>query len=92
MTCQAIDQDMSLGAHGQCAQEVSLRYLENYAKIQPCLTTTGRRRRRRRRRRIIIVYMKPGKNKIPSPFGGWDNNSVDETREEQDPIPLWGMG
>ena len=22
---------------------------------------------------IIIVYMKPGKNKIPSPTGGWDN-------------------
>ena len=42
---------------------------------------------------ITIVYMKPGKNKIPSPYGGWDNNnSVHETREEQDPIPLWGMG
>ena len=24
---------------------------------------------------IIIVYMKPGKNKIPSPTGGWDNES-----------------
>ena len=39
--------------------------------------------------------MKPGKNKIPSPYGGWDNNnnnSVHETREEQDPIPFWGMG
>ena len=45
--------------------------------------------------------MKPGKNKIPSPSGGWDNNnnnnnnnnnSVHETREEQDPIPFWGIG
>ena len=36
--------------------------------------------------------MKPGKNKIPSPTGGWDNNSVHETKEEQDPIPYRGMG
>ena len=34
--------------------------------------------------------MKPGKNKIPSPFGGWDNNSEDETTQKQDPIPLSG--
>ena len=36
--------------------------------------------------------MKPGKNKIPSPSGGWDNNSVDETREQQDPIPSFQRG
>ena len=34
--------------------------------------------------------MKPGKNKIPSPTGGWDNNSEDETTQKQDPIPLSG--
>ena len=39
---------------------------------------------------IIIVYMKPGKNKIPSPTGGWDNNREDETTQKQNPIPLLG--
>ena len=41
---------------------------------------------------IIIGKMKPHKNNPIPLLGEWDNNSVDETREEQDPIPLWGMG
>ena len=33
--------------------------------------------------------MKPGKNKIPSPTGGWDNKE-DKIQLFQNPIPLQG--
>ena len=77
MTYDVINDDMSYWAHGPCAHQVSLRYLEKWARYDHFLTTTTS---------IIIIIiiiakMKPHKNKIPFPYRGngiisTDNNYV----------------
>ena len=66
MSHDIINDDMSYWAHGPCAHQVSLRYLEKWAKYDHCLTTTTTTTPII----IIIAKMKPHKNKIPFPFWG----------------------
>ena len=40
MSYDVINDDMSYWAHGPCAHQVSLRYLEKWARYHHCLTTT----------------------------------------------------
>ena len=67
MTNDVIYHDMSYWAHGPCAHQVSLRYLEKWARYDHFLTTTTTTS-------IIIIIiiakMKPHKNKIPFPYRG----------------------
>ena len=57
---------MSYWAHGPCAHQVSLRYLEKWARYDHFLTTTTTTSIII----IIIAKMKPHKNKIPFPYRG----------------------
>ena len=68
MSYDVINDDMSYWAHGPCAHQVSLRYLENWAKYHHCLTTTTTTTTTTPI--IIIAKMKPHKNKIPFPYRG----------------------
>ena len=63
MSYDVINDDMSYWAHGPCAHQVSLRYLEKWARYHHCLTTTTSII-------IIIAKMKPHTNKIPFPYRG----------------------
>ena len=90
MSYDVKNDDMSYWAHGPCAHQVSLRYLEKWAKYDHCLTTTTTTTTTPK---IIIAKMKPHKNKIPFPF--WGNGITRGTvpRGTVDPIPnelsLW---
>ena len=84
MTYDVINDDMSYWAHGPCAHQVSLRYLEKWARYHHCLTTSII---------IIIAKMKPHKNKIPFPYRGNGITRGTVPRGTVDPIPnglsLW---
>ena len=89
MSYDVKNDDMSYWAHGPCAHQVSLRYLEKWAKYDHCLTTTTTTTSII----IIIAKMKPHKNKIPFPYRGNGITRGTVPRGTVDPIPnglsLW---
>ena len=70
MSYDVINDDMSYWAHGPCAHQVSLRYLEKWARYDHFLTTTTTTSIIIIIIIIIIAKMKPHKNKIPFPYRG----------------------
>ena len=85
MSYDVKNDDMSYWAHGLCAHQVSLRYLEKWGNFNY----------------YYYYYIENNNNnnsedettqkQNPIPLlGEWDNNSEDETTQKQDPIPLAG--
>ena len=93
MSYDVKNDDMSYWAHGLWAHQVSLRYLEKWAKYHQCLT------KKPLQENLYYYYVDNNNNREdettqkqnPIPLlGEWDNNSEDETTQKQDPIPLLG--
>ena len=80
MSHDIINDDMSYWAHGPCAHQVSLRYLEKWGNFNYYYYYYNNREHETTQKQ----------NPIPL-LGEWDNNnSEDETTQKQDPIPLAG--
>ena len=95
MSYDVKNDDMSYWAHGLCAHQVSLRYLEKWAKYHHCLTQKPLHKTFTTTTSIIIIIakMKPHNNKIPFPF--WGNGIIIakmKPHKNKIPFPFWGNG
>ena len=80
MSYDVKNDDMSYWAHGLCAHQVSLRYLEKWGNFNYYYYYYYNNREH-----------ETTQKQDPIPLAGeWDNNSEDETTQKQNPIPLLG--